>query len=94
MSSFFDYVRGLTDVVPAGYSSQGMAVYRHHVYLAASHMLEASYPALKAALEDDAWRLLLQDFIAQTRWDSHFYSELTDNFESYLVNAMREPLLP
>lgn len=90
MSSFFDYVRGLTDVVPEGYSRQGMAVYRHHVYLAASQMMAASYPALKAALNDDDWRLLLQDFIAQTRWTSHFYAELTNNFESYLANALRQ----
>lgn len=90
MSSFFDYVRGLTDVIPVGYSHQGMAVYRHHVYLAASQMIEVTYPELKAALSDDDWRILMQDFIAQTRWGSHFYAELTDNFESYLTNSIRK----
>ena len=32
--AFYDYVRGLTDEVPEGYTLAGMRAYRHLVYLA------------------------------------------------------------
>ena len=32
---FFDYVRGVTDAVPAGYAEQGMRAYRHLVFIGA-----------------------------------------------------------
>ena len=84
MSAFYDYVRGVSDVVPEGYTAQGMAVYRYHVYLGASQMLAASYPELKAVLDEADWRTLMEDFIRQTHWSSHFYADLTDDFEAYL----------
>lgn len=84
MSAFYDYVRGLSDVIPDGYTAQGMAVYRYHVYLGASQMLVASYPELKAALDEEDWRTLIEDFIRQTTWSAHFYADLTDDFERYL----------
>ena len=90
MSDFFDYVRGLTEVVPEGYSPQGMAVYRHHVYLGPSQLLAASYPELKTALSEDAWTSLMKDFIAKTRWSSHFYSDIDENFKQYLNDELNE----
>ena len=84
MSAFYDYVRGLTDEVPEGYTQQGMAVYRYHVYLGVSQMLAGCYPQLKDMLEEADWRALMEDFIRQTRWSSHFYADLTDEFEAYL----------
>ncbi len=91
MSEFFDYVRGLTEVVPDGYSAQGMAVYRHHVYLGASQLLAASYPELKTALSEADWTSLMNDFIAKTRWSSNFYSDLDENFKHYLSDELNEP---
>lgn len=85
MSEFFDYVRGITDIVPKGYTAHGMAVYRHHVYLGVSQQLEASYPALKSTLNEEAWAMLLRDFIAKSHWTSHFYSDLSENFKQYLL---------
>ena len=43
-SAFYDYVRGLSDEVPAGYSENGMRLYRHLVYLGADQMLGGYSP--------------------------------------------------
>jgi len=84
VSTFYDYVRGLSDIVPEGYTAQGMAVYRHHVYLGISQMLAASYPELKTILDDSDWRTLMEDYIRQHKFSSHFYADLTADFEAYL----------
>ena len=54
-SAFFDHVRGRSDEVPAGYTAQGLRVYRHLVYLGVSQMIEAHFPAVREQLGDDAW---------------------------------------
>lgn len=92
MSAFYDYVRGLTEVIPEGYTAQGMAVYRYHVYLGASQMLAVSYPDLRSELVDADWRVLIEDFIRKTKWSSHFYADLIDDFERY-VSAQEAQLL-
>ena len=40
MSSFHDFVRGISNEVPSGYSEAGMHLYRHLVYLGVVQMLE------------------------------------------------------
>ena len=40
-ANFYDYVRGVSDQVPPGYSDNGMRAYRHLVYVGASQMVEA-----------------------------------------------------
>ena len=44
-AAFYDFVRGRSDDVPAGYTAAGLRVYRHLVYLGASQMIEAHFPA-------------------------------------------------
>jgi len=83
-------VRGLTELVPEGYTQQGMAVYRHHVYLGASQLLASSYPELKTTLSEDDWACLMKDFIAKTRWSSNFYSDMEENFKQYLTDELNE----
>lgn len=85
MSDFYDYVRGRTDVVPAGYTEAGLRVYRHLVYLGASQMIEAHFPAVRAELGEEAWRTLIEAFVRQSQWRSHFYGDLKDEFLAYVA---------
>ncbi len=83
-TAFYDYVRGVTDEVPSGYQLAGMRVYRYLVYLGASQMIEACFPDVKQQLNEDDWRALIEDFIRQSTWTSHFYGDLEDEFRAYL----------
>jgi len=78
-------VRGRSDDVPAGYTAAGLRVYRHLVYLGASQMIEAHFPAVREQLGDDAWRTLIEAFIRQSEWTSPYYGDLKDDFLAYLA---------
>lgn len=84
MSAFHDYVRGRTDLVPDGYSEAGMRLYRHLVWLGASQLLEAHYPAVRAGLMEEDWRQLIAEFVRESAWDSHFYGDMSDEFLGFL----------
>lgn len=85
MSAFYDYVRGRSDVVPPGYREAGMRVYRHLVYLGAAQLIEAHFPQLKQELDEDAWRTLMEGFVRQSNWTSHYYGDLKDEFLAFLA---------
>jgi len=85
MSAFYDYVRGRSDEVPAGYTEPGMRVYRHLVYLGASQMVEAHFPQVKEELGDEAWRTLIEEFVRQSQWTSNYYGDLKDEFLTFLA---------
>lgn len=89
-ATFFDHVRGLTDEVPEGYELRGLRVYRYLVRLGASQMIEACHPDLRNQLGEDAWRALIEDFVRQSRWSSHFYGDLEDEFQAYLANVLAQ----
>jgi hypothetical protein len=91
MSEFFDYVRGVSDLVPAGYDLRGMRVYRHHVFLGVSQLLQGAYPELRVELSTDDWALLLGDFIAKSNWSSNFYADLDVQFKLYLNDELNRP---
>lgn len=84
MPAFHDYVRGLTDELPEGYAANGMRLYRHLVYLGASQLVEAEFPALRETLADDDWRALIEAFVRDSRWQSHYYGDLKDEFLAFL----------
>ncbi len=85
MSAFYDYVRGRSDEVPAGYTEAGLRVYRHLVYLGASQMVEAHFPQVKEELGDEAWRTLIEEFVRQSQWTSNYYGDLKDEFLTFLA---------
>lgn len=86
-AGFYDYVRGRSDVVPPGYTEAGLRAYRYLVHLGASQMVEAHFPDLRAQLGEDAWRTLIQGFVRQSAWHSHFYGDLRHEFLDYLARA-------
>lgn len=83
--AFYDYVRGRSETVPAGYALAGMRAYRHLVYLGASQMVEANFPTLRAQLGEPAWRLLIEGFVRQSAWTSPYYGDLHHDFMAYLL---------
>lgn len=85
MSEFYDYVRGRSNVIPAGYTEPGMRVYRYLVYLGASQMVEVHFPQVKAELGDNAWRTLIEEFVRQSQWTSNYYGDLKDEFLTFLA---------
>lgn len=84
MSAFHDYVRGRTEVIPQGYAEPGMRLYRHLVYLGAAQLLEAHFPAVKESLGEETWSELIRVFVRESRWQSHYYGDLKDEFILFL----------
>ena len=84
-AAFYDYVRGVSDEVPAGYHPDGMRAYRHLVYLGASQMIETNFPAVREQLGDESWRELIEAFVRQSAWTSHYYGDLKDEFTAFLA---------
>ncbi len=85
MAAFHDYVRGLSDTVPAGYTEAGMRVYRHLVRLGVTQLIEAHHPDLRTQLGDEAWDELITAFVRQSAWTSHHYGDLHDEFLAFLA---------
>jgi hypothetical protein len=83
--AFYDYVRGRTDAVPEGYTLNGMRAYRHLVYLGASQMVEAHFPEVRQQLGEDDWRVLIEAFVRQSAWSSHYYGDLKNEFTAFLA---------
>ncbi len=84
-AGFYAYVRGQTDALPEGYSEAGLRVYRYLVNLGASQLIEAHFPELRAGLADADWRALIEAFVRQSQWTSHFYGDLKDEFLAFLA---------
>jgi hypothetical protein len=78
-------VRGVSDEVPTGYHPDGMRAYRHLVYLGASQMIETNFPAVREQLGDESWRELIEAFVRQSAWNSHYYGDLKDEFTAFLA---------
>jgi hypothetical protein len=83
--AFYDYVRGRTDAVPEGYTLNGMRAYRHLVYLGASQMVEAHFPAVREQLGEEDWRALIEAFVRESAWTSHYYGDLEHEFTAFLA---------
>jgi hypothetical protein len=85
LKDFYRYIRGATDVVPPGYTEAGLRAYRHLVFLGASQMIEAHFPALREQMGESAWKELIQAFVRQSAWTSHYYGDLKDDFLAFLA---------
>ncbi len=83
--AFYDYVRGRSDVVPEGHDERGLQAYRHLVWLGASQMVESYFPEVRRELGEDAWRALIAAFVRDSRWQSHYYGDLKDDFLAFLA---------
>jgi len=82
--AMYDYIRGVTDQVPQGYSAKGLAVYRYLVRLGVTQMLESCYPTLRESLDEQDWDWLINQFVQQSAWTSHFYGDLDEEFREFV----------
>lgn len=83
--AFFDYVRGHTDVLPAGHDPRGMRAYRYLVWLGAAQMVQAHYPGVRERLGEAGWDTLISAFVRHSTWTSPFYGDLIDAFEAFIA---------
>ncbi|QMV72407.1 putative DNA-binding domain-containing protein [Comamonas piscis] len=83
-TDFYNYVRGVSDEVPLGYSDNGMRAYRHLVFLGASQLVEASFPELRERLGEASWRELIAAFVRDSRWSSAYYGDMKDAFLEFI----------
>lgn len=86
-AAFYDYVRGRSEAIPQGHTAKGMRVYRHLVYLGASQMVEAHFPAVRSRLGEEAWRTLIEAFVRDSSWTSPYYGDLKNEFLAYLART-------
>jgi hypothetical protein len=91
--AFYDFVRGRSNVVPPGYELKGLKVYRYLVYLGASQMIEACFPALREQMTDQQWQSLIKNFVETSQWHSNFYGDLEYEFLNYLQKAAQSTLV-
>lgn len=62
-----------------------MRAYRYLVFLGVSQLVDTHFPALRQQLGEQAWKELLQAFIRQSAWTSHYYGDLKDEFLAFLA---------
>lgn len=48
-------------------------------------MIEAHFPAIRQQLGEPAWKELIQAFVRQSAWTSHYYGDLKDEFLAFLA---------
>lgn len=83
--AFYAYVRGGSETMPAGYNPAGLRAYRHLVFIGASQMIEAHFPALRSELGEADWHELIAAFVRQSAWTSPYYGDLKDEFIAFLA---------
>jgi hypothetical protein len=88
--AMYDYIRGLSDEIPHGYTAQGLAVYRYLVRLGVTQLIESSYPELREQLDDTDWDWLINQFVQQSAWTSHFYGDLDEEFREFIRNQAKQ----
>ena len=84
MQDFFDYIKEVSDTIPEGYTKQGLDVYRYLVYLGVDQMLEDAFPQVREIISEEDWKLLLKNFIKDFKFTSPYYSNLDEDFKTYL----------
>jgi hypothetical protein len=84
MQAFFEYIRGNTDVIPAGYNKKGLDLYRRLVFIGVEQTLSLYYPKLKEGVSNDEWITTVEEFIKESRFESNFLASLADEFRLWL----------
>ncbi|MGZ5069858.1 MAG: HvfC family RiPP maturation protein [Methylobacter sp.] len=84
---FTDYIRNpKNSPPPADVQPERMAMYRELFFNNIDSFLTANFPVLRAILNDRQWYELAQDFFSKHRSQSPHFSEIPEEFLSYLQN--------
>ena len=86
-SAFAAYIRNPDhNPIPEGSRYERMAVYRELFFNNITGFLTANFPVLHRLMDDDAWQRLSQDFFSQHVCHTPHFSEISEEFLSYLQN--------
>ncbi|MEN9757022.1 MAG: hypothetical protein RL755_1209 [Pseudomonadota bacterium] len=84
-SAFAAYIRNPDhNRIPKGVSHERMAIYRELFFNNIAGFLTANFPVLHRLMDDNAWRRLSQDFFSQHVCHTPHFSEISEEFLSYL----------
>jgi hypothetical protein len=84
-SAFAAYIRNPDHhPVPEGACHERMAIYRELFFNNITGFLTANFPVLHRLMDDEAWRRLSQDFFSQHLCHTPHFSEISEEFLSYL----------
>lgn len=70
--------------VPAGIQQQRMAMYRELFFNNINGFLASNFPVLRTLLDDEQWFELAQDFFANHTSQTPYFSEIPEEFLSFL----------
>ena len=86
-TEFVAYIRDPNNnPVPEGIKNERMAMYRELVFNNVEGFLASNFPVLKKITDDAAWSALAQDFFLKHQSQSPYFSEIPEEFLSYLQN--------
>jgi len=86
-SAFAAYIRNPDlNPIPVGVRHERMAIYRELFFNNITGFLTANFPVLHRLMDEDAWRRLSQDFFSQHVCHTPHFSEISEEFLSYLQN--------
>lgn len=84
-TEFVAYIRDPdNNPVPEGIKSQRMAMYRELMFNNIQGFLANNFPVLRKILEDPVWEALAQDFFLKHASQSPYFSEISEEFLTYL----------
>ncbi len=92
-AAFTDYLRNPKACsVPEGVVPERIDIHRELMFNNISSFLETSFPVLRSIFDDDAWKSLCQDYFLVHHSKTPYFSEIPEEFLSYLQDE-RVPLV-
>lgn len=86
-AEFAAYIRDPeNNPVPVDVKERRMAMYRELFFNNIESFLSGNFPVLRKILDDRQWFALIQDFFAKHPCQSPYFSEIPEEFLSYLEN--------
>ena len=86
-SAFAAYIRNPDlNPIPVGVCHERMVIYRELFFNNITGFLTANFPVLHRLMDEAAWRRLSQDFFSQHVCHTPHFSEVSEEFISYLQN--------
>jgi len=76
--------------VPEGIDARRMSVYAELFFNGLDEQLSANFPVLREILSDEQWHAMLRDFFIRHRAQTPLFTEIAEEFLSYLQDE-REP---
>ncbi|PPD03492.1 MAG: DUF2063 domain-containing protein [Methylobacter sp.] len=76
---------------PSEVKAERMAMYRELIFTNVENFLSSNFPVLRSLHTDRQWHALTQDFLLKHRCESPYFSEIPEEFLTYLQNQRHSP---